>query len=222
MTTLLRPHDGRSPAPAGAEVDARYFELNGVSWETYESLVSDLNEQHVSITYDQGRMVLMSPSPRHERIKTILGSLFTVILLERDVQIASFGSTTWKRKKFKKGLEPDECFYIQHEPQVRGRDDLDLKRDPPPDLAIEVDITHHPMDRLAIYAALGVNEVWRFDGERVVFLKLQADRSYLPIDVSDAWPWLSADVVNDHLAMYEKAGERGVVLAFREWLRAHA
>jgi Uma2 family endonuclease len=223
MTTLLRPPEGviAEPSPP-VELHPRYFVLDGISWRTYSSLVNDLNEQHVSVTYDEGMMVLMSPLPRHERIKKVIGSLFTVIMLERDVPIASFGSTTWKRKKLKKGLEPDECFYVQHEALVSGRFDIDLRRDPPPDLAIEVDITHHPMDRLRIYAALGVNEVWRYDGERVLFLKLQGDRTYAPIERSDAFPWLSAEVVTRHVGLLPTLGEQGLMRAFRDWLRGQS
>jgi len=218
MTTLARPLAGLTPDTADLEVHPRYFELNGISWKTYESLVNDLNEQHISVTYDDGRMVLMSPLPRHERIKKVFSSLFTLIIVERDIDIASFGSTTWKHKRLKKGLEPDECFYIQHEPLVRARFDIDLRKDPPPDLAVEVDITHHPADRLRIYAALGVNEVWRYDGEQVRFLKLQADRTYREIERSDAMPWLSADDLNRHLAMLESMSERAMLRAFRAWL----
>src|SRR6476659_5403222 len=87
MTTLSRPLAGLTLDTADLEVHPRYFELNGISWKTYESLVNDLNEQHISVTYDDGRMVLMSPLPRHERIKKIFSSLFTLIIVERDIDI---------------------------------------------------------------------------------------------------------------------------------------
>lgn len=104
----------------------------------------------------------MSPLPTHERAKKLIGRLIEALSLERNIPISSLGSTTWKRQDLLKGLEPDECYFIQSERLVHGRFDLDLSKDPPPDLAVEMDITNHPMDRLAIHAALGVGEVWHY------------------------------------------------------------
>src|SRR5450759_997473 len=99
--------------------------------------------------------------------------MIEIAVMDKNIRHRCLGSTTWKRSDLAKGLEGDECYYIQHEQQVRGRDDLDLRRDPPPDLVVEVDITHHAMERLGIYAAMGVPEVWRFDGEKIEFLALE-------------------------------------------------
>src|ERR1700722_19725462 len=134
MTTLLPA----IPKPGSRRV------LRDVSWEDYEALSQETDEQgsHVRISYDNGKMVLMSPLPKHEWFKKRVGRLIEMATLEWDIPIYSLGSTTWKRRDLRKGLEADECYYIQKELQVRGRDDLDLKRDPPPDLALEVDVTN--------------------------------------------------------------------------------
>jgi Uma2 family endonuclease len=211
MTAVQEPISARVPV-------AGLVSLEGVSWETYERLAEEIDSSHIRITYDQGRMVLMSPLPRHERMKELIGQLLEMATLERNIPRSSFGSTTWRRRDLAKGLEPDRCYYIQHEPQVRGRDDLDLRRDPPPDLVIEVDISHHPMDRAGIYAALGVPEVWRFDGERVEFLKLSG-ATYDRVSQSVALPFITSNDINRFLAMFNSMDENSVLRAFREWLK---
>jgi Uma2 family endonuclease len=145
MTTLAQPQVSNEVEHVDPLV------LEGVSWETYEALRSDLDDagQHVRVTYDEGRMCLVSPLPKHEKWKYLLGQFVEVIADERDIPISTFGSTTWKRRDRRKGLEPDECFYVQREREVRGKLDFDLRHDPPPDLAIEVDIRRHPVDREA-------------------------------------------------------------------------
>jgi Uma2 family endonuclease len=193
--------------------------LDNVSWELYELLLRDVDGQNVRITYDQGRMVLMSPLSMHEKIKVMAGRLIEHATFERDIPISSFGSTTWKRQDLGKGLEPDECYYIQHEPQVHGRTDIDLKRDPPPDLAVEIDITHNPLDRPSIYAALGVYELWRYDGERFGFVRRSAGGAYEPIIRSEALPFMTPQIVERFVTLM-LADENGGLRAFRDWLRS--
>ena len=204
----------RTPPHAVVEM----IELANVSWEAYELLLRDVEGQNLRITYDQGRMVIMSPLPIHDKVKKLAGRLIELATLERDIPVSSFGSTTWKRQDLSKGLEADECYYIQSEPKVHGRTDIDLKRDPPPDLAVEVDITHNPLDRASIYAAIGVPELWRHDGERFSFLRRTEAGSYQPIATSDALPFMTPKIV-DHFVAMMIADENGGLRAFREWLR---
>lgn len=204
--------------PPGREAP-RMFAIENASWELYELLLRDLEHQNVRITYDQGRMVLMSPLPIHERIKRLAGRLLEEGTLELRIRISSFGSTTWKRQDLAKGLEADECYYIQNEPLVRGRTDIDLSRDPPPDLAIEIDITHSPIDRPGVYAALGVNEIWRFDGQRFHFLHRTAAGQYEPIESSEALPVMTPQILKQFVEL-AMADEMAGLLAFRDWIRS--
>lgn len=215
MTLTLPQAGSSSPQPRG------FIALDNASWELYELLLRDTEGQNVRITYDEGRMVLMSPLPIHERIKKLGGRLIEMATFERDVPVSSFGSTTWKRHDLAKGLEPDECYYIQNEPRVRGRTDIDLTRDPPPDLAIEIDITHIPLDRPSVYAALGVGELWRYDGEQFTFVRRTPEGIYEPVAASVALPFLTPEIVDRFVRLMlndENAGLR----AFREWLRTEA
>jgi Uma2 family endonuclease len=196
--------------------------LDNVSWETYELLIRDTAEQHVRITYDQGRMVVQSGlSPGQQRTKRVSGRLVEMATLERDIPIRSFGSTTWKRQDLAKGLEADECYYIQNEPRVRGRTDIDLKRDPPPDLAIEIDITHVPLDRPSVYAALGVGELWRYDRERFSFVHRTPEGKYETIPASAALPLMTPEIVDRFVGLM-LADENAGLRAFREWLQTAA
>jgi Uma2 family endonuclease len=194
--------------------------LRGVSWELYEQILREIGDQPLSLTYDEGDLEIMSPSRAHERWKTLIGRLLELLTLERDVAVESLGSTTFKRADLAKGLEPDECYYIQHQAAVRGHDDVDLERDPPPDLVVEVDISHRALDRERIYAALGVPEMWKFDGQRLEAWVLGADRAYRRQDNSRAFPWLKMQDLQRFLDMRREHDETSVMRAFRDWLRA--
>lgn len=205
---------------AGPEAPA-LFAIDNASWELYELLLRDVEQQNVRITYDQGRMVLMSPLPIHECMKSFAGRLVVMAALDLDIPIRSFGSTTWKRQDLAKGLEADECYYIQNEPIVRGRTDVDLKKDPPPDLAIEIDITHNPLDRASIYAALGVREVWRSNGKQFEFLVRLESGKYEAIARSVALPFMTPEIVDRFVGLM-LADENAGLRAFRQWLRTDA
>ena len=201
-----------------ASAEPHYIELHDIRWETYESLVEDVGEQHVFITYDQGRMVIMPPLQVHDLRKKLIARMVEQASIEWRMPIASYGSSTWRRKDLAKGIEADECYYVQHEHLVRGKTEFDLTRDPPPDLAIEVEHTHHPLNRDSIYSALGVNEIWRHDGTRLHFLKRGDSARYHPVASSEAFPLLRPEIIERHLAMVPTVGEFETIQAFRRWV----
>ena len=193
--------------------------LQGVSWETYEHLARDLESEPCKrLAYDQGTLEIMVPLPPHERDKSKLSRIVEVVTEETDTEIASLGSTTWNRQDLSKGVEPDACFYIQNEPVVRGRNDIDLTRDPPPDLAIEVDNASSSVDRMGIYAALGVPEIWRFDGESLSIYRLEGTE-YRTINQSQVLPLVSSEDIFRFLQMSQSMGETTWVKTFRNWVR---
>lgn len=211
-------HHAQSPPPSLSP--QQLFTLENASWELYELLLRDVEGQHVRITYDNGRMVLMSPLPIHDKLKKMMGALIETTAVTLEIPMAMLGSTTWKRKDLAKGLEADECYYIQNEARVRALKEFDLTRDPPPDLAVEVDITHNPLDRASIYAQLRVGEIWRHDGRRVEFLKLGPGGTYEPCAVSVAFPMLTPDDIDRHLALLWTVPDTEIPRRFREWLLA--
>ncbi len=148
--------------------------LHGVSWAAYEQLLADLQDSHAAyFAYDRGVLEIMAPSAEHEEYKDMIALLINVLAEEMAIDLRSFGSTTFRRKDLQRGFEPDACFYIPNEMRVRGEKKLDLAVDPPPDLVVEIDIISLSLDKLPIYAQIGVPEVWRYDGLRLSILVLE-------------------------------------------------
>lgn len=198
--------------------DQQHIVLDDVSWDFYERLLTELENRPIRVTYDRGRLEIMSPLPRHEKWKKRLGRLIELLSFELDIAVETLGSTTFKREDLEKGLEPDECYYVQHAAAVRGKDELDLTVDPPPDLAIEVDITSRSIPRQPIYAALGVPELWRFD-ERLFVLRLDASGNYQPFEHSGVFPFLPMKQFESFLLRLKDEEQNRVLRAFRDWVR---
>ncbi len=193
-----------------------------VSWEEYEKLLEDLGPSYsVRIFYDHGRMEIMSPLPAHEKPVKVLHTLITALRDQLDIDIESLGSSTLKKDLKDKGAEPDDCFYVQHAAQMIGRTDLDLYVDPPPDIAIESDLTSSSLDRFAIYAGLGVPELWRISNQYVQIWLLRGTQ-YDASETSLAFPFLTVEALNEHLNIGLTEGERKAAQTFREWVRTHS
>jgi Uma2 family endonuclease len=192
------------------------FLLWDVSWEAYELLLRDTEHTHVRLTYDNGRLSAVAPSAKHEGASNLIGFFVQLLGLDLNVRMRSLATTTWKRHDLLRGLQADQCFYVQNEPRVRTQQTFDLFRDPVPDLAIEVDITHHPVERMSIYASLRVPEVWRYDDKHVVAFELSGGQ-YRPIERSIALPMLRPADLERFLDM-AKTDEDAAKRAFREWL----
>ena len=204
MTAVLNP-------PTTTSLVERVV-LTGVRWETYESLLTDLADQSVPrLTYDRGTLQIMSPNKKHEECNRAIARIVDVLAEEFGVEVRDLGSTTFRRSDIKRGFEPDTCFYIQNEATIRGKEDLDLSVDPPPDLVIEVDITSPSLNRFPIFAAFGVPEVWRFDGQRMEIFLL-AEGAYAKSEKSTALPFVVPEVLVGFVA-------ESVSLGRLEWLR---
>jgi Uma2 family endonuclease len=166
--------EGRGPEMASPASPPEWkITLHGIRWETYESLLKDLeNSSAPRLTFDRGTLEIMSPLQEHEETNRTLALLVEVIAEERGVDVRNLGSTTFKREDLARGFEPDSCFYIQNVERIHGKTAIDLAMDPPPDLVIEIDITHSCLPKLPIYAQLGIPEVWMYDGEALQILIL--------------------------------------------------
>ncbi len=143
--------------------------LRNIDWETYERLLDRRGESPTPrYTYDRGGLEIMSPLlPEHEGSKHNIELLVELLTAELAIDILGLGAMTMKREDLEGGVEPDASFYIQSEASVRDRRRIDLTTDPPPDLVVEVDISHPTLDKLPIYARFGVPEVWCYDGSRL-------------------------------------------------------
>lgn len=193
--------------------------LEGVSWDTYEALLSEVSDGHRFLTYDNGTLEIMAPSGRHEHGKVFISRLLDLYALEMGIPTVCFGSVTIKRKDILKGLEPDCCYYVKNEPQMIGKVDLDFGSDPVPDLVIEMEISRRVSDREQIYAALGVPELWLDDEKslRVLHLKKGA---YRPAAKSLSFPGLSVKRFEDFLRQAGTKREFEILRKFQSWVRS--
>ncbi len=199
----------------------QHFRMSAVSWEGYMHLGQAFAGRHVRMTYDRGELELRTVSFGHDGDKSLLARLVEVVTEEMAIDILSGGSTTLNRQDLERGLEGDECWWIQHEAQVRNLREIDLNRDPPPDLALEVEITRSVLKRMPIYAALRVPEVWRWDGRVLTVCLLGDDGNYNVCAASRSLPFLPVAELGRFVQMLHSMSETSVVRAFRDWVRQH-
>jgi Uma2 family endonuclease len=188
--------------------------LRNASWETYERLMAEREERPVPLFYyDRGVLEILSPSKKHEEISDIMESLIKELAMDSGMDLLAAGSTTFKREDLGRGFEPDECFYFGDVAGwVRGKDDIDLDAgDPPPDLVVEADLTSSSLDKLPIYARLGIAEVWRYAGGSPLILVLSGE-GYERMAHSRALPPLTSE----DLAHFV---EEGLKKERPEWVR---
>jgi len=209
------PRAAGRPSPLDG---VQHIVLDGISWSVYEGLLADVADRPLRLTYDQGRLEIMSPLPEHERAKKIIARMIEALSVDLGIEVGSLGSTTFKREDARKGLEPDECYYFRGERAVRGLRAWHPKRDPPPELVVEVDITRRSVDREPVYAAIGVPEIWRWDGKRLTCLEL-ADGAYRARATSLAFPFLAPAKLTRFVHMREKDGENETLRKFRAWVK---
>ena len=202
------------------EVAEQRFVLDDVSWPDYLRMLRVMGRRRsVRLTYDCGVLEIMSPSPLHERLDRILARLIDALTEELGIPVCGTRSTTFKRQEKEKGLEPDESYYFRNEAVMRGKDKIDLRTDPPPDLAIEVEVSRSALDRLDVYAGLGIPEVWRCDGEALTVHLLGDDGNYHPADRSRALPFLPVQELMPFLRQRTQVDETTLIRSFREWVR---
>ncbi|HWC76242.1 MAG TPA: Uma2 family endonuclease [Blastocatellia bacterium] len=199
----------------------RLVTLRGISWHTYNCIIAEHGERGgTRFTYDDGVLEIMVLSSRHEEANRTLALLVEVLAEEMSVDLRRFGSTTFRRQDLQKGFEPDSCFYIQNVQAVTGKDEIDLSASPPPDLIIEVDITGESLDRLPIFAAVGVPELWRSDGDSVAIFRLEGAH-YGEAHKSLAFPQLTREIATRFLRESHELSSTAWLRGVREWARSN-
>ncbi len=193
--------------------------LDDVAWEQYEDMLRIVADRRVRVTFDRGTMEVVMPSQRHEQASQLLGLFIPRLAEELGIPYEPLGMTTWKRRDIARGLEADQCYYIQNQAVVREHETIDLSVDPPPDLAVEVDVTSSSLDRMSIYAALGVPEVWRYSGEVVSMFTLESDGAYHSLASSRCIPGLLASDVEHFLALGRTTDKLTWARELRTWVK---
>ena len=189
--------------------------LENVRWETFLELSEQRRGSVPRMTYDNGVLEMMSPRRQHENIGRLIGRIIETYSEVLEIEIQSVASTTFKRKELKKAFEADESYYVQHAEQIRPKEELDLAVDPPPDLVVEVEITSSAIQKFKLFAAMGVPEVWRHDGDHLEMFRLQGG-VYEAIDSSHALQGLSAATINGVLQRRIDFGETALIREFRQ------
>jgi len=192
------------------------LKIEDVSWEMYEEIST--RKRKTRINYSQGILEIMAPSAEHEDDKAIIGDLVKLILEELDIEFRSLTSTTFKSKEMQVALEADDCFYIKNEALVRGKKQIDLAIAPPPELAIKIDISSRT--RFNNYEALGVKELWRFDGKKLQIYILENDKYIESLTSPSLNGWELAEVIPQYLEISETLGRNTAIKRFRAWVKA--
>lgn len=193
--------------------------LNEISWEEYEELLADLSDSSgVRVSYNNGRLEIMSPSSMHEMYKEMLLHIASIVAYEFDKVFESRGSTTFKKEPFAQGAEPDTCFYVQNASQIIGKRQINLEIDPPPDVIVEIDVSHESRGKFNFYAALGVPEIWRYDEQRAQIYHL-IEGSYVESPNSLAFSVLTAEALTIFLEQSKTEGQSAALKSFRNWLK---
>ena len=193
--------------------------LYNISWQQFENLLINLGQTRAArIAYDNGTFEIMTPLPKHEYYKEAIGISIQDIAEELDINYESYGSTTWKREVRLAGIEPDNCFYFQNEAKIRGRLEFNLNQDPPPDLALEIDMTHKSLNRFPIYARLGIPEIWCYDSGELKIYQLQQE-TYREVETSSVFPMLRVQEIPTIIEQYRLDGKLAVRRAIRNWAR---
>lgn len=184
-------------------------------------LLRDLEGQHVALTFDRGTLEIMPPSPRHEKIGKFIARLIETMTLELEIPIVGLGSATWFSQHVGRGLEADACYYVARAAWAAEKEVFDLRIDPPPDLAIEVDISHSSLDKEDIYRELKVTELWRYEDEQLRVRVLNAEGRYVSSATSLCFPTLPLSVVESFVRRRTSGTDTALMREFRDWVRAN-
>lgn len=186
--------------------------LHDISWETYEKILAEHKEiSNPRFAYCDGELEIMTLGYQHETLKTRLSELITEIARVLEIDYETSGSTTFRKEKKRKGFEGDATFYFKNADVIRGKKEIDLNFDPPPELVVEVDITHGSLSKFPIFSALGIEELWRFDGNNVIFYRLE-NADYKQIAESVCLPSVKSETVTEMLFAAQE-------LKRSEWLK---
>lgn len=205
-----------APAPQ----DPARIVLDGVSWDQYVQVSDALTPQHgLRLTYDGRRLEFMTLSYLHEHFGHLLGRIIEMLAFELGIELEGGGSTTFRHEDVERGLEADECYWVAHAAEMIDVREWDPEIHPPPDLAVEIDITSSSLNRREIYARLRVPELWRFDGQSLQAFRLAETGEYVPIEMSLAFPFLRVSDLEAFLVAREGESETQTIRRFVDWVR---
>ena len=190
-----------------------------VDWDGYLKLLDKLPPNRVRVNYDCGKVELVSPSPEHKRLQALLAYVLETVFLGFDIDFLNGGSTTFKSKLMDKGFEPDECYWLTHLDEVADVSTYDQETSPPPDLSIEVDMSESSISRMPIYAAFGVNEVWRYEQDEKIRLYSLKDGAYTEVEVSRFLPQVKPEELQRFVERGKELITSRLIREVAQWAR---
>lgn len=191
--------------------------FRNINWQGYQQLLTILGDRRAAkLTFDRGTLEITMPLEEHEFSGRLIELFIRILVVELGLKIKTMGSTTLDRSDLDRGAEPDNAYYIQNQPRVAGRK-INLAIDPPPDLVVEIDITHTDINKPALYASMGVPEFWRYDGSKWLIYQLE-NREYLEVSSSPTFPIVPKEILYEFLAVAQ-TDEVEAETSLRNWVR---
>jgi Uma2 family endonuclease len=193
--------------------------LENISWQTFKTMLGEMGSQRNNrISYDLGTLEIMTPLMPHENSNRLIEVFIGVMCEEMGFEIKRTGSLTLTRDDLERGGEPDSSYYIQNESQMRDKENIDLEKDPPPDLVLEVEYSRSAINKLNLYASMEIPEFWRFDGTNLRLYAL-AGKQYAEVEVSPTFNLISVTEIPRFLQQAKTNGENATTREFRAWVR---
>lgn len=193
--------------------------LKNISWQTFKAMLADMGDERNSrLAYDNGIVEIMTPLMPHENSNRLIEGFILVLCEEFALEVKTTGSLTLTRDDLEKGGEPDSSYYIQNEFLVRDKENIDLNQDPPPDLVLEVDYSKPKIDKLALYAAMGIPEFWRYNGTRLRIYTLSGNQ-YSEVEQSPTFAPVMVRDIPRFIEESKKIGQLTAKNAFRTWVK---
>lgn len=202
--------------PIARPIGERRMVFWDLDWSRYQTIRQAIgNDRNVRLTYDQGVLEVTMPLEDHEFAVRMIALFIRVLVVELGMNVKTMGSTTLDREILDRSAEPDNAYYIQHWQQVAGRN-VDLDQDPPPDLVVEVDITHTDIKKMDLYASMGIPEFWRYNGEVWRIYCLDGNQ-YHEVNVSPTFPQVPKGKLYEFLAQ-ARQNEVNAERSLRQWI----
>ncbi|MUG92453.1 Uma2 family endonuclease [Scytonema sp. UIC 10036] len=193
--------------------------LENISWRTFKAMLAEMsNQRNTKLAYDNGVLEIMSPMMPHENSNRLIDGFILVLCEEFGKEVKSAGSLTLTRDDLERGGEPDSSYYIQNESLVRDKENIDLATDPPPDLVLEVEYSRPQVDKLRLYASMGIPEFWRFNG-KVLKIYVLTSGKYSEVQTSPTFAPVSVKEIPRFIQESRKNGQIATTRAFRNWVR---
>jgi Uma2 family endonuclease len=220
MTSVLEVEPPVAEAPVEEIEAGQRLVLSGVQWPDYEKIGEALRDRSgLRLTYDRGSLEIVTITPKHEKLRYRLARFIDILAEETDTDIDPSGSATFKRPDIERGIEPDECYWTVHAEMTRELEEWDPTAYPPPDLVVEVDVSNPAVDRMDIYASLGVPEIWRWKRGEIQVLLLSPEGKYEPTQGSPAFGGFPVEQIAPFLKPAKGMRYLDEVKAFRAWVR---